>query len=162
MDEKLQKIRTVSENPQRVNKAVPEISLEHGEVKETAKSIVDVADTVSEEGASQFTEDESRYQGNQQIQPGNGSAQIQTAVSVLPPIEEMIKQTVAAIEIELKQTKEEMTELLKDKKASPYTINDKVKRIRFLTGLMADLRRAAKHAEEFIVSLWKQYVKKSG
>jgi hypothetical protein len=82
------------------------------------------------------------------------------SVSAMPPIEEMIQQTVAAIEVELQKTTDEMKLLLKNKASTPYLINDKVRRIRFLNSLISELHRAAKVAEEFVVGLWKQYVRK--
>jgi hypothetical protein len=161
MDEKIRKLGPVREIHPTEKPAVADVSLEHGEVKEAAKNIVDVVETGGEDEGTGFKEKE----GQDQAQSGSSAAstaQNTTAIAVMPPIEEMIKQTVAAIELELQKTKEEMNILLKDKAASPYTINDKVKRIRFLNGLIADLKRAAKMAEEYIVGLWKQYVKKSG
>jgi len=79
----------------------------------------------------------------------------------MPKIEVMIEQTVAAIENELKIKGDEVTAMIRNNRSTPYEVNDLVRRIRFLNGLLFQLKRAAKLAEEFITGLWKQFVGKA-
>lgn len=115
---------------------------------------------VEEGGAFSETEKKPADQG---VQSSGGKQKMATgsAVKQLPPVEVMIRQTVEAIESELKNTENEVKAMIKSKKASPQVLNDKVRRIRFLNGLMSQMKKAAKMAEDFIVNLWKQFVGKS-
>lgn len=113
------------------------------------------------EDGGQFKEEESKYVHGGSVKQ-NSFAKGTSTVSTPPPIEQMIQQTVEAIEKELREEEGEMKELIKNKKSDVYEINNKVIRIRFLNGLLIKLKRAAKLTEDFIVGLWKQYVKKMG
>ena len=87
-------------------------------------------------------------------------AQAPATIMAAPSVDVMIKQTVEAVQNELKKNEQEMRAMLKNKKTSYYQINNQAQRIRFLNGILLQLSRAARLAEEFIVGLWKQYVKK--
>jgi hypothetical protein len=84
-----------------------------------------------------------------------------TQIRQLPAVDIMIRETLEAIEVELKKTEDEIKILLKTKNASMQILNEKVKRARFLHGLIEGLKKAAKQAEDYIVGLWRQYVAKS-
>jgi hypothetical protein len=81
---------------------------------------------------------------------------------VLPAIETMIQQTVEAVELQLKFEEKEFKKLLREKQASPYLLNEKIKQIRVLDNLRLKLKKAVKLAEDYVIGLWKQYVKKVG
>ncbi len=135
------------------------------EVKDTTKTVIEGVETVggAEEEGGQFGEKQEEDSGQSRfaVSSAKSARSGQTTITSVPPIDEMIRQTVEAINMELKQTKEEVNRLI-SKKASPYDINAKVMKIRFLNNLLSELKRAAKLAEEYVVNLWKQYVKKSG
>lgn len=115
----------------------------------------------NEQEVGQYDENNRAYKGTgltgakvSENKPGS------TQIYQQPPIEEMIRETVKAIEFELKKNENEMLSMMRDRKISPYLINDKAKKIRFLNGILSQLKRAARLAEDFIVGLWKQYVKR--
>ncbi|MGL5831353.1 MAG: hypothetical protein ACRCZE_04365 [Candidatus Altimarinota bacterium] len=82
-------------------------------------------------------------------------------VKALPPVEVMIQETAKAIEAELERMVEENERMRKSKKYSNSQLNESVKQIRHLNGLLMVLKNAAKLAEDFIIGLWKQFVKKA-
>lgn len=134
-----------------------------GQSLDVESSAIDVVKSVeiseaNDEGHG-FTEDDTKYSQNTHVGRGTN---ITARVYTPPPIDQMIKQTVEAIEQQLREEEGEMKELIKNKKSAAYEINNKVIRIRFLNGLLSKLKRAAKLTEDFIVGLWKQYVKKMG
>jgi len=142
-----------------------ETAVEGKEVLATSQNVVEGLSVLPEssvEAGGQFAE---KKEG-QTSQPGSIAAKTAASfqpaqITVLPSIDQMILQTEKAIEDELRKTEVEVKVLLKNKKSSVYDINDKIKRIRFLHGLLAELKKAAKVAEEFIVGLWKEFVKKT-
>jgi hypothetical protein len=79
----------------------------------------------------------------------------------LPSVEVMIKQTSEAIEAELLKKVEETERMRKSKKYTNSQLNESVKQIRYLNGILAALKNAAKLAEDFVIGLWKQFVKKA-
>lgn len=132
-------------------------NIPHGE--ETKKMVEQVTEMAEQgEESAGFDEKQASYKGT-----GGGKALTSSAsqVFVQPPISEMIRQTVEAIEMEMAKNEKEMKAMMKNKAFSYYQINDKARQIRFLNGLLSELRRAARLAEDFIVSMWKQYVKKA-
>lgn len=106
---------------------------------------------------------------NKQVQDQNGGTQKKiggvtpkvASVSAIPTVDVMIKETLEAIDVELKKTEEEIRILMRTRDASMYVLNDKVKKARFLYGLVLQLKRAAKLAEDYVLGLWKQFVRKS-
>lgn len=81
-------------------------------------------------------------------------------VKALPSVEVMIQQTSEAIEAELQKRVEETERMRKSKKYTNNELNESVKQIRHLNSLLIALRNVAKLAEDFVVGLWKQFVKK--
>ncbi len=110
------------------------------------------------EKAENEAKDKGVYSGSGQ---SGGKSQNVVTVSALPKIDVMISQTVLAIENELKVKEDEVNVLIKKKDAAPYEVNDLVRRIRFLNGLLSELKRAVKLAEDYVISLWKQFVNKA-
>jgi hypothetical protein len=111
--------------------------------------------------SGEVSEDEKKAKGvysGAVTSAGRGVGEI--TVVELPKIEVMIEQTMLAIENELKEKQAEVNVLMK-KNASPYEVNDLVRKIRFLNSLLYRLKRAAKLAEEYVVALWKQFVGKA-
>ncbi|MCC7432741.1 hypothetical protein IT412_04420 [Candidatus Peregrinibacteria bacterium] len=90
----------------------------------------------------------------------SGNASVANAKG-LPTIENMIKQTVVAVELQLKIEEEQIKVLIKNKKATPYQINEQAKKIRILNGILGKLKNVAKLAEDFVIGLWKQYARKT-
>lgn len=93
-------------------------------------------------------------------QSANDQAKV-AQVKALPSVEVMIKETASAIEAELEKRVEETERMRKSNKYSNSELNDSVKQIRHLNGLLVLLKNAAKLAEDFVVGLWKQFVKKA-
>lgn len=140
---------------------------ENPEVKETVLSVSEGVNSLNE-NADVFTNGEVAEK-NKAIGENNGSsAAIQattataTAIAQLPSVEMMIKQTVEAIENELKTKEKEMKIMSKRKGTKPIDLNKAAIEIRFLNGLLSKLKSAAKQASDFVISLWKQYVGKIG
>lgn len=131
------------------------------EMSQTVSEGVNVLSESADEGGVFSEEEKKSTDQGSSAQSAAQKAQIAASVKQLPPVEIMIRQTVEAIEMELKNTQDEVKTLMRDKKSSPYALNDKVRRIRFLNGLLSQMKRAAKMAEEFVVNLWKQFVGKS-
>lgn len=162
MNDKLLKSGSAQEGLQEGQKPLDKGSEQSMEVKEASLSVSEGVGEIADE-SGQFSEDEKRDKGTY-IQNG-ASAQAKTSLSSsvkqLPPVETMIQQTVEAIQDELQKTEDEIKALKKDSQAKPYLLNDKVARVRLLNGFLTELKRAARLAEEFVVNLWKQFVKKS-
>lgn len=117
-------------------------------------------ETENEDGSGSFSEDEGSYKPSVPMSGSDSKPVIPATVFAQPAISDMIKQTVIAIETELKKNEVEMKSLMRSNKTSFYLINDKAKQIRFLNGILLHLKKAARVAEDFIVGLWKQYVKR--
>jgi hypothetical protein len=154
------------ESAEKLQKQPEDIKGEKLEKLDVDSHAIDVVEGVesaeSSEDESVFDEKQKKYvqkQNKQAPVPGDATSRA-ASVAAAPSIENMVKQTVMAIEEELKKTEIEVKRLIKNKSSSPHTINEKVIRIRFLNGLLSKLQRAAKLTQDFIVGLWKQYVKK--
>jgi hypothetical protein len=132
--------------------------LEHGQEKERIREVVETVESRDEEAGLY---DEKARQASTTAQFQSKAATVTaTSIATTPPIEEMIRQTVVAVKDELKKNEKEMKEMLKNRKTPYFVINTQAQKIRFLNNLLNQLKRAAKLAEEFIVGLWKQYVRK--
>ena len=167
MTEKLSKLGTGGENRQEsLSPSRAENISEGKEILETKLNVSEGINVLGEnalEESGNFSEEEKkdRNRGAAGQQRATGQAHSATQVKQLPPVEVMIKETVVAIEAELKKTEDEVKLMMKKKGSSPFELNDKVKRIRFLNGVLSQLKKAAKLAEDFVLGLWKQYVSKS-
>ena len=166
MADKLTKLGTGLDNQDNVaQKERMGADSEGKEILETKSNVSEGVNVLSENadegGVFSEQEQKAKNEGSQSRAIGQAQTQIHTLVKQLPPVDTMIKETMEAIEAELKKTEAEVRVMRKDKNLSPYVLNDKVKRIRFLNGLMSQLKRAAKMAEDYVVGLWKQYVGKS-
>ena len=129
------------------------------EVVEAKESIARNIDQAAEEAAEgQFSEQNKKDSGKYTAQPANDNAvKVETRVKAIPTVAEMKVQTITAIEEELAKTQQEIKEALSSK-IVPFELNEKVRKARFLNGLLGELRRAVKLAEDFVINLWKQYV----
>lgn len=136
------------------------------EVKEAQQSVSEGVNVLGEtaevmtSGVVSENEKKAKDAYNGSVSAG-GKADGKAAIMALPNIEVMIEQTVTAIENELKVREVEVKVLIRNRNATPYQVNDLVIRIRFLNGLLHQLKRAAKLAEEFVAGLWKQFVGKA-
>lgn len=144
----------------------PEEGRDLAEVKEAQQSVSEGLTVLNENAEvlvnGEVTEDEKKGKA---VYNGGSAANVTKPTSKAtstsaPTIEVMIKETVTAIQDELKVREGEVKSLSK-KNAQAYEINEAAKRIRFLNGLLYQLNRAAKLAEEFVVGLWKQFVRKA-
>ena len=121
----------------------------------------------SNEDVGVFSEEQKKVgeQSGSTQKDGRTSATNLSTVKEALPVETMIKQTIEAIEVELKNTEEEIRILRKTRDASMFVLNDKVKRVRFLNNLVTmlrdELKRAAKLAEDYVKGLWNQFVNKT-
>lgn len=154
-------------NREREGNEVIKPTIEGQEILETKINVsgnVNVLNEDSEEGGSFDEKDETvQEQGSgSTTKTQRSQTDGKTAIKALPSVNTMIQETVAAIEEELTKTEKEIKVLMKDKNPSPFILNDKVKRMRFLNGVLLQLKRAAKVAEEYIIGLWKQFVGKTG
>ena len=158
MEQQKENLRNhVSANPE---KTLSVDKVEVGDVLST-EQVRSVVANVSENAA----EDNKTFSEKGKIvSSGNGAVGTSTIANIgassAPSIEVMIKETVEAVRKELKRNEAEMKSMLRNKRIPYYQINDKAKKIRFLNGVLVQLKRAAKLAEEFVIGLWKQYVKK--
>lgn len=144
--------------PEKVSKVDLEAITTSGDAKQMVEALPGVETSVDQEGGA-FSEQQASNKGKG-LPSAQTTATIATksSISAQPSIQEMIKQTVEAIESELKLNEVEMKSLMRNQKTPLYLINDKAKKIRFLNGILSQLKRAAQLAEDFIVGLWKQYV----
>lgn len=143
---------------QEINPGVktPETAREVIEAKESIARNIDQAAEDASEG--QFSEQNKKDSGKYTTQAANDNAvSVDTRVKALPSVAVMKEQTITAIEAELARTQEEIKAALSSK-IVPFELNEKVRRARFLNGLLGELKRAVKLAEDFVVNLWKQYV----
>ena len=92
---------------------------------------------------------------------GNSFASSSTAqVTDFPSVDEMIKQTLIAIEFELKKKEQEVKSLMSKNSTKPVDLNNATRDLRLLYNILYQLKNAARQASDFIVNLWKQYVNK--
>lgn len=134
---------------------------ELGKVISTVNEGIDIAAEGAED-VGVFSEKNSSKAGENK---GGASGQARktlkrAVVKDLPTIEIMMGQTVTAIKVELNSVEKEIKVMMKSKN-KPHLLNDKVKRARVLAGLLQQLQRAAKVAEDFVIGLWKQFCQKS-
>lgn len=123
---------------------------------------LNVAEDAAEEGGVFGENEKKKRDDGMPVSTGGTQGSATIKVKQMPPVDVMITETVSAIEKELMKTEDEIKTLLKNKNTPPNELNDKVMRVRSLNGLLMKLKEAAKLAEEFVVGLWKQYVRKSG
>lgn len=165
MADKLTKLGSAPEQQElKTGKEQGQAGNEGKEILETKMNVSEGVNVLSEnaEEGGVFSEDEQKVKDS--AKAGTSTTVQKTthaSVKQLPPVDVMIKETVEAIETELKKTEEEVRTMMRNKNSSAYVLNDKVKKIRFLNGLLSELKRAAKMAEEYVVGLWKQFVGKS-
>lgn len=134
----------------------PESAKEVVEAKESIARNIDQAAEEASEG--QFSEQNKKDSGKYTSQAANDNAvKIESRVKALPSVAEMKVQTITAIEAELAKTQQEIKDALASK-IVPFELNEKVRKARFLNGLLGELKRAVKLAEDFVINLWKQYV----
>lgn len=131
---------------------------EQGLEKERIREVVETVEGRDEE-AGLYDEKARRTSSTTPLQSKAATVQA-TSVAAMPSIDEMIRQTVVAVEEELKKNEMEMKAMLRNRNTPYFVINTQAQRIRFLNNLLSKLKRAARLAEEFIVGLWKQYVRK--
>jgi hypothetical protein len=93
--------------------------------------------------------------------PSTTSKQKQAKVYVPPTIDEMIAQTVVAIDHLIYQSIEQHKKLVNNKNAKPIHLNVLIIKIRKLKDLKFQLENATHLAKEFIVNMWNQYVKRA-
>ncbi len=128
------------------------------EVVEAKESIARNIDQTAEDSAEgQFSENNKKDSGKYNQAANDNAVKAEARVKTLPSVSVMKEQTITAIEQELAKTQQEIEQALSSK-VVPFELNEKVRRARFLNGLLGELKRAVKLAEDFVMNLWKQYV----
>lgn len=157
MDNKALKLGNNAESQETLNSSLsgPETSKEVVEAKESIARNIDQTAEDSAEG--QFSENNKKDSGRYTQAANDNAVKIEANVKTLPSVSVMKEQTIIAIEEELAKTQQEIKEALSSK-VVPFELNEKVRRARFLNGLLGELKRAVKLAEDFVMNLWKQYV----
>lgn len=133
----------------------PEVTTEVIQAKESIARNIDQA---AEDSDGQFSEQTKKDSGKYTTQTADDRViRPNSGIKAVPSVLEMKAQTIAAIEIELAKTQQEIKEALSSK-VVPFELNEKVRRARFLNGILGELKRAVRLAEDFVKNLWKQYV----
>lgn len=136
-------------------------SIVEGAVLEVAGK-VDVLKGNEEEGGA-FSEKEKKQRDSTSAGGAAGATvKVASQDQALPPVEEMIKQTVVAITAQLNIEKQEMQALRRNGKTQPVVFNEKVKQMRLLSAVLWQLKYVKNQATEFVTSLWRKYVAKTG
>ena len=156
---------STSANPEQMSPSEKTETLEGLSTEKQTDQIRSVVENAGESAAENSSEDNQPFSEKAKNDySGNASMVKKPVVKVstaVPTIDVMIKETVEAVRQELKKNEAEMKTMLRNKKTTYYQINNQAKKIRFLNGILTQLKRAARLAEEFVVGLWRQYVKKS-
>lgn len=73
----------------------------------------------------------------------------------------MVKETENAIKQELEMLEREIKNYKKNQNVSVFDFNNKIKRLRFLNQILYNLKHLFRATEDYIINLWKQFVKKN-
>jgi hypothetical protein len=142
--------------------AAPELVEAREDIAKGVNLLNEDAEMVGMGNVSENDENSGKKPGESFGAGSASNAQAKVAqVKALPAVEVMIQETAVAIEAELERRVEETERMRKSKKYSNSELNESVKQIRHLNGLLVLLKNAAKLAEDFVVGLWKQFVKKA-
>lgn len=134
-----------------------------GVIEGAVSEIAEKVDVLGENDENGGFKEEAKGVKDYSLKAGSQSSGNSSVANVksLPTIENMIKQTLVAVELQLKIEEEQIKVMIKNKKTTPYQMNEQAKKLRILNGILGKLKNAAKLAEDFVVALWKQYVRKT-
>lgn len=76
-------------------------------------------------------------------------------------VSQMVKETENAIKQELEMLEREIKNYKKNQNVSVFDFNNKIKRLRFLNQILYNLKHLFRATEDYIINLWKQFVKKN-